>query len=81
MAHPISVLVETFGTESVDRAKIEACVDELFDLRRAAIIEELDLRRPIYRGTATYGHFGRGEKEFTWKASPKVDDMKRALGL
>jgi S-adenosylmethionine synthetase len=81
VAHPISVLVETFGTESVDRAKIEACVDELFDLRPAAIIEELDLRRPIYRGTAAYGHFGRGEKEFTWEATPKVDDMKRALGL
>jgi S-adenosylmethionine synthetase len=81
VAHPISVLVETFGTETVDRAKIESCVDELFDLRPAAIIEELDLRRPIYRGTAAYGHFGRGEKEFTWEATPKVDDMKRALGL
>jgi S-adenosylmethionine synthetase len=81
VAHPVSVLVETFGTEAVDPAKIAACVAELFDLRPAGIIEELDLRRPIYRGTAAYGHFGRGEKEFTWEATPKVDDMKRALGL
>jgi S-adenosylmethionine synthetase len=81
VAHPVSVLVETFGTEVVDPAKISGCVAELFDLRPAAIIEELDLRRPIYRGTAAYGHFGRGEKEFTWEATGKVDDMKRALGL
>jgi len=81
VAHPVSVLVETFGTETVDPAKIAGCVNELFDLRPAAIIEELDLRRPIYRGTAAYGHFGRSEKEFTWEATGKVDDMKRALGL
>jgi S-adenosylmethionine synthetase len=81
VAHPVSVSVETFGTETVDPAKIAGCVGELFDLRPAAIIEELDLRRPIYRGTAAYGHFGRGEKEFTWEATGKVDDMKRALGL
>jgi S-adenosylmethionine synthetase len=81
VARPVSVLVDTFGTEVVDPAKITSCVEELFDLRPAAIIEDLDLRRPIYRGTAAYGHFGRGEKEFTWEATPKVDDMKRALGL
>jgi len=81
VAHPVSVLVETFGTETLDPSKIAGCVNELFDLRPAAIIDELDLRRPIYRGTAAYGHFGRGEKEFTWEATPKVDDMKRALGL
>jgi S-adenosylmethionine synthetase len=81
VARPVSILVETFGTETVDPVKIAGCVDELFDLRPAAIIEELDLRRPIYRGTAAYGHFGRGEKEFTWEATPKVDEMKRALGL
>ncbi len=81
VAHPVSVLVETFGTEAVDPAKIAGCVDELFDLRPAAIIEELELRRPIYRGTAAYGHFGRSEKEFTWEATGKVDDMKRALGI
>ncbi len=81
VARPISLLVETFGTETVDPAKIALAVGELFDLRPAAIIEELDLRRPIYRGTAAYGHFGRGEKEFTWEATPRVDDLKRALGL
>ncbi len=81
VAHPVSLLVETFGTEAVDPAKIAACVEELFDLRPAAIIEELELRRPIYRGTAAYGHFGRGEKEFTWETTGKVDDLKRALGL
>jgi S-adenosylmethionine synthetase len=81
VAHPVSLRVETFGTEAVDPKRIEASVRELFDLRPAAIIEDLDLRRPIYRGTAAYGHFGRGEKEFTWEATPKVDDLKRALGL
>src|SRR6202167_1270120 len=81
VARPISVLVETFGTEAVDPAKIAGCVDELFDLRPAAIIEELDLRRPIYRRTAAYGHFGRTDKEFTWEATPKLDDLKRALSL
>ncbi len=81
VARPISLLVETFGTETVDPAKISVAVGELFDLRPAAIIEELDLRRPIYRGTAAYGHFGRGEKEFTWEATPRLDDLKRALGL
>ena len=55
--------------------------DELFDLRPAAIIRDLDLRRPIYRKTAAYGHFGRSEKEFTWEATPRVDDLRRALGL
>jgi S-adenosylmethionine synthetase len=81
VAHPVSLLVETFDTETVDPAKIAGTVAELFDLRPAAIIEDLDLRRPIYRGTAAYGHFGRGEKEFTWEATPKVDELKRALGL
>jgi S-adenosylmethionine synthetase len=81
VAHPVSLLVETFGTEAVDPAKIAGSVKELFDLRPAAIIEDLDLRRPIYRGTAAYGHFGRGEKEFTWEATPRVDELKRSLGL
>ena len=81
VARPVSVLVETFGTETVDPAKITGRVRRLFDLRPAAIIGDLDLRRPIYRKTAAYGHFGRGEKEFTWEATPKVDDLKQALGL
>src|SRR5450756_609384 len=81
VARPVSLLVETFGTEHVDRAKIVKAVDALFDLRPAAIIRDLDLRRPIYRKTATYGHFGRSEKEFTWEETLRVDDVKQALGL
>ncbi|MGH9082376.1 MAG: methionine adenosyltransferase [Acidimicrobiales bacterium] len=81
VAQPVSLLVETFGTETVDPERIATAVRELFDLRPAAIISELDLRRPIYRRTAAYGHFGRSEKEFTWEATPKLDDLRRALGL
>ncbi len=81
MARPVSLLVETFGTEAVDPAKITSVVLELFDLRPAAIIRDLDLRRPIYRRTAAYGHFGRADKDFTWEATPRVEEMQRALGL
>src|SRR6195256_6195207 len=81
VARPVSVMVETFGTETVDPGRIEAMVPEVFDLRPAAIIRDLDLRRPIYKRTAAYGHFGRPDKEFTWEATPKLDDVKRALGL
>jgi S-adenosylmethionine synthetase len=81
VARPISLLVETFGTETVDHGKILTAVDEIFDLRPAAILRDLDLRRPIYKKTAAYGHFGRSEKEFTWEATSKVDDLKSALGL
>ncbi len=81
VARPVSLLVETFGTERVDPDKIAAAVDEIFDLRPAAIIRDLDLRRPIYRKTAAYGHFGRSEKEFTWEQTSRLDDLKRALGL
>src|SRR5581483_58175 len=75
VAHPVSLLVETFGTEKVEPVKIGAAVRELFDLRPAAIIRDLDLRRPIYRKTAAYGHFGRSDKEFSWEATPRVDDL------
>jgi S-adenosylmethionine synthetase len=81
VAHPVSLLVETFGTETVDPQKIADAVRELFDLRPAAIGRDLDLRRPIYKKTAAYGHFGRSEKEFTWEATPRVDDLRAALGL
>ena len=81
VAHPVSTMVETFGTERVDPAKIAETVNELFDLRPAAIIRDLDLRRPIYRKTAAYGHFGRGEKEFTWETTNRVDDVKAYLSL
>jgi S-adenosylmethionine synthetase len=56
-------------------------VNEVFDLRPAAIIRDLDLRRPIYKRTAAYGHFGRAEKEFTWEHTSRLDDMRSALGL
>jgi len=81
VARPVSVMVETFGTETVDPAKISTAVQEIFDLRPAAIIRDLDLRKPIYKRTAAYGHFGRSEKEFSWERTTKIDDVKRALGL
>jgi len=79
MAQPVSVMVETFGTETVDPTRIAACVQEVFDLRPAAIIRDLDLKRPIYRRTAAYGHFGRDE--FPWEATDRVDDVRSALDL
>ena len=81
VARPVSVMVETFGTETVDPARIEAAIHAIFDLRPAAIIRDLDLRRPIYRRTAAYGHFGRQEKEFTWERTTRLDDFARELGL
>jgi S-adenosylmethionine synthetase len=81
VARPVSLLVETFGTEQVDPVQIGKAVEEIFDLRPAAIVRDLDLKRPIYRKTAAYGHFGRSDKEFTWEATPRVDDLKQALGL
>jgi S-adenosylmethionine synthetase len=81
VARPVSVMVETFGTETVDPAKISSAVQDVFDLRPAAIIRDLDLRKPIYKRTAAYGHFGRSEKEFSWERTTKLDDVKRALGL
>ena len=79
MAHPVSVLVETFGTETVDPTRIAACVQEVFDLRPAAIIRDLELKQPIYRRTAAYGHFGRDG--FPWEATDRVDDVRSALDL
>ena len=83
MARPMSVLVETFGTEKVERAAIERAVDEVFDLRPGAIVRDLDLRRPIYRKSAAYGHFGRDAVDgyFPWEQTNKVDDLRSALGL
>jgi S-adenosylmethionine synthetase len=81
VARPVSVLVETFGTERVDRAKIAKAVDAIFDLRPAAIIRDLDLRRPIYQRTAAYGHFGRSDQGFTWEQTPRLDDLRRELSL
>jgi S-adenosylmethionine synthetase len=81
VAQPVSMLVETFGTNTVDEAKLTDAVKQIFDLRPAAIIRDLDLRRPIYKKTAAYGHFGRDEKDFTWEQATRVDDLKSALGL
>ena len=82
IARPVSVMVETFGTETVDPAKISHQVNEIFDLRPAAIIRDLELLRPIYRNTAAYGHFGRSpESTFTWERTDRVNDLRSALGL
>jgi S-adenosylmethionine synthetase len=82
VAHPMSIMVETFGTSEVGSAKIEAAVREVFDMRPAAIMERLDLRRPIFRRTAAYGHFGRTDGEgFTWESTePYAAELRRAVG-
>jgi S-adenosylmethionine synthetase len=81
VAHPMSVLVETFGTEAIPVERIEELVREHFDLRPAAILRDLDLRRPIYTKTAAYGHFGREEGDFTWERTDKADALRIAAGL
>ena len=81
MAHPVSILVETFGTETVENAKIVQAVRDVFDLRPGAIVRDLDLKRPIYRKTAAYGHFGRNLPEFTWEQVSRLDDFMRAVGV
>ena len=78
VAHPVSVMVETFGTSEIDPQKLNQLVPEFFDLRPAAIIERLDLRRPIYRNTAAYGHFGRPERDFTWERTDSADELATA---
>ncbi|MHB8643277.1 MAG: methionine adenosyltransferase [Gaiellaceae bacterium] len=81
VAHPMSILVETFGTENLEVARIEQLVREHFDLRPAAILRDLDLRRPIYSKTAAYGHFGREDPDFTWERTDKADALRAAAGL
>ena len=81
VAHPVSVMVETFGTEKVEKSKILEAVDQNFDLRPGAFREELELHRPIYQKTAAYGHFGRDEEDFTWEKTDKVDALRSAAGL
>lgn len=80
VARPVSLMVDTFGTSTVSPEVIIGAIEEVFDLRPAAIIRELDLRRPIYRKTAAYGHFGRSEKGFTWEELSKIDEFSRAIG-
>jgi S-adenosylmethionine synthetase len=81
VAHPLSVLVDTFGTEAIPVPKIEELVGEHFDLRPAAILRDLDLRRPIYAKTAAYGHFGREDGDFTWERTDRAEALRAAAGL
>jgi S-adenosylmethionine synthetase len=81
VAHPVSISVDTFGTETIPVARIEQLVRERFDLRPAAILRDLDLRRPIYAKTAAYGHFGRDDRDFTWERTDKAEALGRAAGL
>ncbi|BAK44419.1 S-adenosylmethionine synthetase [Eggerthella sp. YY7918] len=81
MAKPVSVMIDTFGTNAVPETDIQAAIDAVFDLRPGAIIDELDLRRPIYQKTAAYGHFGRELPEFTWEQTNKADALRKACGL
>jgi S-adenosylmethionine synthetase len=81
VAHPLSVNVETFGTGKIGDDKIADLLWDHFDLRPGAIIRDLDLRRPIYRKTASYGHFGRDDVEFPWERTDKAAALKQAAGL
>src|SRR3978361_1893157 len=81
VARPVSVMVETFGTEHVGRGRIAELVDEHFDLRPGAFREYLRLHRPIYQKTAAYGHFGREDEDFTWEKTDKADALRAAAGL
>jgi S-adenosylmethionine synthetase len=81
VAEPVSVLVETFGTGKLSEAKLTELIRKNFTLTPKAIIEQLNLRRPIYQKTAAYGHFGRTEPEFTWEATPKAAQLAEQAGL
>ena len=80
-ASPVGLYVETFGTAHVDESRIIEAIREVFDLRPAAIIRDLDLLRPIYSATAAYGHFGRELPDFTWERTDRVDDLRAAAGV
>ncbi len=81
VAKPVSVMVDTFGTGKVDDEKIADAVNKIFDLRPAAIIDKLNLRRPIYRKTSNYGHMGREDADFTWEKTDKAELIRKELGL
>jgi len=81
VARPLSLLIETFGTEKIGRAALADLVLRHFDLRPAALVETLNLRRPIYRRTAAYGHFGRDEAGFTWENTDKAAALRADAGL
>jgi S-adenosylmethionine synthetase len=81
VAEPVSVYVDTFGTGKIDQTKITELVRENFQMTPRGIIESLRLRRPIFKKTAAYGHFGRNEPEFTWEATDKADALRAAVGV
>lgn len=81
VAHPVSIMVETFGTEKIPVQEIEALIKKHFDLRPAAIIRDLDLRRPIFKKTAAYGHFGREDEDFTWEKTDKAAILREEAGI
>lgn len=79
VAKPLSIMVDTFGTGTVDDSLIEQAVEKVFDLRPGAIIRDLRLRRPIYQKTAAYGHFGRNDPDFTWEETNKINELKETV--
>ncbi|MFL5886263.1 MAG: methionine adenosyltransferase domain-containing protein, partial [Thermoleophilaceae bacterium] len=81
VARPVSLMVETYGTERISRSKIVDLVNEQFDLRPGAFRDYLNLHRPIYQKTAAYGHFGREDHDFTWEKTDKADALRAAAGL
>jgi S-adenosylmethionine synthetase len=81
MAHPVSIMVETFGTAKVDEDVIAELIKKHFDLRPAGIIKALDLRRPIYRQTAAYGHFGRTDVDLPWERTDKAETLRKEANL
>ena len=81
VAKPVSILVDTFGTGKIADEKIAELVEKNFDLRPAAIIRDLDLRRPIYRQTAAYGHFGRTDIDLPWEHTDKAETLRKQAGL
>ncbi|MBR5731425.1 MAG: methionine adenosyltransferase domain-containing protein, partial [Firmicutes bacterium] len=81
IAEPVSILIDTQGTGILPDEKIAELVSKVFDFRPAAIIKDLDLRRPIYRKTAAYGHFGREDEDFSWEKTDRVDELLRYAGI
>jgi S-adenosylmethionine synthetase len=81
VAQPVSVMVDLMGTGAIPKARVKEIIREVFDLRPAAIIEYLDLLRPIYLPTAAYGHFGRDEDSFSWERTNKADEMRNLAGI
>ena len=79
VAHPVSIMVDTFGTATVDEDKIEQAIEKVFDLRPHAIIKQLDLRKPIYKNLAAYGHMGREDLGVSWEKLDKVEELKVAI--